>query len=222
MHRKVTRALAIVAVSVLTLIGGAVPPAVHAETLDVTAGDNFFSPEPIVIAPGTTVVWTNRGKEAHTVTSDDGSTEQFDSKTLAPGTSFRHTFNQVGAFTYHCVFHDNMLGTIIVQQPSQSRPTPTPTPAAPLQHPHHTVFAIALNGTYRFSAQTLRIKAGTRVTWKNVSIAPHTITSKTHIWTFSKNLGPGKERSFVFKRAGIYRYYCRLHAGMIGTIVVHR
>ena len=73
--------------------------------------DFAFAPASLTIAAGTTVSWTNRDSPAHTVTADDGS---FDSKQLANGASFTHTFATAGTFTYHCAIHSSMKGTIVV------------------------------------------------------------------------------------------------------------
>lgn len=74
---------------------------------------NFsYSPTSITVKKGTKVTWTNNDSTQHTVTADNGS---FDSGTLDPGKSFSQTFNTAGTFAYHCNFHSNMHGTVIVQ-----------------------------------------------------------------------------------------------------------
>lgn len=70
-----------------------------------------ISPASLTVAPGTTVVWTNRDSAAHTVTADDGS---WGSGNLAQGDTFSHTFATAGAYTYHCAIHPFMTGTIMV------------------------------------------------------------------------------------------------------------
>ena len=47
------------------------------------------------VTKGDTVVWTNKMRMAHTLTSYNG---EFDSRQLRQNQSFRHTFNQAGAF----------------------------------------------------------------------------------------------------------------------------
>lgn len=89
----------------------------------VTIGDNFFRPQNLTVALGTTVHWTNTGGSLHTVTSNPGSlgcspssTENFASITLNNGDSFDHRFNTSGSFSYHCEIHGcNMSGTITVK-----------------------------------------------------------------------------------------------------------
>ena len=73
--------------------------------------DFAFAPDVILVPVGTTVEWTNSGAVAHTVTSD---ASLFDSGTLNPGDSWDYRFDTPGTYTYHCVFHPNMTGTVIV------------------------------------------------------------------------------------------------------------
>ena len=61
---------------------------------------------------GDTVTWTNNDGTAHTVTSSDGSIQ---SGTLQSGQSFSYTFTTAGTFDYHCEFHANMSGQVVVQ-----------------------------------------------------------------------------------------------------------
>jgi plastocyanin len=64
------------------------------------------------VKTGTTVTWVNKDAMAHTVTSDDGTS--FDSGSLNPGDSFSFVANTAGSFPYHCNFHANMKGTLVV------------------------------------------------------------------------------------------------------------
>lgn len=78
---------------------------------------NFaFSPSDITVKVGATVTWTNKDSVAHTVTSDNGSVEPFDSGNVAQGGVYSHTFNTVGTFTYHCTVHPSMTGKVTVTQ----------------------------------------------------------------------------------------------------------
>jgi plastocyanin len=71
-----------------------------------------YAPNPVTVAAGTTIKWTNADSIAHTVTSDTG---LFDSGTVAAGATFSTTVQSRGTLTYHCTFHQGMVGTIIVQ-----------------------------------------------------------------------------------------------------------
>lgn len=72
-----------------------------------------FSPGEITVSVGTTVTWTNdEAGIPHTVSSDDG---VWDSGSLEPGDTFSFTFDEAGAFAYHCNIHPSMQGTIVVE-----------------------------------------------------------------------------------------------------------
>lgn len=76
--------------------------------IDITA---MSFPANTPVAKGDTVVWTNKMRMAHTVTSDKG---EFDSGQLRQNQTFRYTFNEAGAFAYHCEIHPDMQGTVTV------------------------------------------------------------------------------------------------------------
>jgi plastocyanin len=73
---------------------------------------NFaYDPTPVNVAVGDTVTWTNNDTVPHTVTANDGS---FQSGTMQPGATFSFTFTGAGTFDYHCEFHANMSGQVVV------------------------------------------------------------------------------------------------------------
>ena len=68
-----------------------------------------FQPNDLIVTTGTTVVWRNNGTNKHTVTSND---KLFESPEIAPGGTFSFTFDQPGAFGYHCTPHPWMTAAI--------------------------------------------------------------------------------------------------------------
>jgi len=88
-----------------------------------TLTDDAYSPNPVEVAVGQTVVWTNDDNVFHTVTSGTVGAEdvgqQFDSGLTGPtaltsqGKTFEHTFDMAGEFPYFCTLHPNMVGTVI-------------------------------------------------------------------------------------------------------------
>jgi plastocyanin len=103
--------LALMPALVLTFV--VFSPPVFAQTYDetVAARDNVFGPDVVRIQPGGSVEWMNDGHGPHTVTADDGS---WDSGNLDAGLDFTHTFDQPGAYAYHCTYHGGMVGTVLV------------------------------------------------------------------------------------------------------------
>ncbi len=70
-----------------------------------------YSPGTLTVAAGTTITWVNQDVVIHTVTSDDG---LFDSGSMRPGDRFSFTFTAPGTFTYACIPHPFMHGTVDV------------------------------------------------------------------------------------------------------------
>ena len=89
------------------------PPAAAAAEVPVDIRDFAYSPNPVEIAAGDTVTWTNQDQVPHTATGEDRDVLQ--SGTIAPGASFSQVFPEAGEFGYFCEFHPNMTGTIVVQ-----------------------------------------------------------------------------------------------------------
>ena len=85
-----------------------------------------FDPAEVTVPAGSTVVWVNMGKQEHTVKSDPGSQEKFDSGYTKGGASWQRVFSRPGRFSYKCAPHPWMKGTVVVVAGG----TPLPTSAA--------------------------------------------------------------------------------------------
>lgn len=81
--------------------------------------DFAFAPRTITVHVGVTVTWTNTGKQPHSATADNHS---FDTGVLRTGQSGSHTFATAGTFTYFCIVHPFMHGTIVVLAAAHSSP----------------------------------------------------------------------------------------------------
>jgi plastocyanin len=80
-----------------------------------TLTTDAFSPNPIQVAVGTTVTWTNNDAEPHTVNAGENATPSglFDSY-IPPARTFEYTFTEAGEYPYFCILHPNMVGTVVV------------------------------------------------------------------------------------------------------------
>ena len=83
------------------------------DTVFVEIQEFGFSESEIEIAPGTTVVWTNRDPVRHSVTSDGG---RFHSGLIDPGAVYALTFPNPGVFPFHCTPHPEMTSTVLVSR----------------------------------------------------------------------------------------------------------
>lgn len=124
------RFLAALALAAVVCASGAIATASQAPKTPMTYTvhlKNFsFDPASLSVPAGATVVFKNDDAAAHTVTlrGKDG----FDSGNLEGGAEFRHVFAKPGRFDYVCIYHENMLGTIVV---SDGTPTPAPSVTPP-------------------------------------------------------------------------------------------
>jgi plastocyanin len=78
----------------------------------VMAKDFMFAPTALTVKAGSTVTWTNKDQEPHTVVSVDG---LFRSAALDTNDSFSFKFDRTGTYRYACSIHPQMIGTIVVQ-----------------------------------------------------------------------------------------------------------
>jgi plastocyanin len=77
--------------------------------------NNFaFSPKELTVAAGTTVTWTNKDEEPHTVVNA-ASPPAFKSAALDGGDKFSFTFTKPGTYRYFCSVHPFMVATVVVK-----------------------------------------------------------------------------------------------------------
>lgn len=98
---------------VVLALASFVTPSHATGSVAVSISGFAFHPDTITVVIGVnnTVIWTNNDATSHTVTSDNS---LFGSGTLAPHATYTHTFDQAGAYGYHCSIHTYMTGTVHV------------------------------------------------------------------------------------------------------------
>ena len=128
--------------------------------------------------------------------------------------------------------HREVTALKITLRQQRSRSTSSPRPAAhrrvarsrrtrPFSSRNHQVVVRVDGLNYAFAPSVIRVKLGSRVTWKNETAEPHTVTSFQR-GLFDTSLNPHKSAVLLFRRSGTYRYYCGYHPYMRGEIVVRR
>ncbi|MFZ5863274.1 MAG: cupredoxin domain-containing protein [Nitrospirota bacterium] len=81
-----------------------------------------------------------------------------------------------------------------------------------------------------FAPQVMTVRVGDRVTWMNHDNQEHFLTSSGPVsrsvatqvgdLEFHQRMVPGSDYSHSFKEPGVYGYFCAIHMGMWGRIVV--
>jgi len=107
---------------VLSLLLGILltPTLGFAATQTVDISGFAFSPRALTNHVGDTVTWVMQDSVQHTSTSDTG---VWNSGLLSKGQTFSFTFKNAGTFSYHCIPHPFMTGSITVQAAANNPPT---------------------------------------------------------------------------------------------------
>ena len=77
-----------------------------------------YTPSTVTIAAGGTVIFSNTDTAPHTSTSGsaaDGPDGVFDTSLIMANASYSVTLSDAGTYTYFCMVHPWMEGTIIVE-----------------------------------------------------------------------------------------------------------
>jgi plastocyanin len=171
------RALAVISLLVLTVLTA--PPASAAT---VSTGEYFFSPNPIKVAEGGSVSWTNGGSFTHTSTQNSP-LSIWNTGSIAPGnTSAVITIRAAGSYPYHCAIHPTLM-TGVVKVPIQIRPS---TGSA------STTFTITLTSAtqtgFTYDVQ-MKVGSGSFTTWRTgVTTRTVTFTSASGTYAFRSRL----------------------------------
>ena len=91
------------------------------DTVTIEMKGDRFGPARMIISPGTTVTWVNSDAVTHFVNSDPHPAhnvlEELNSSSLNPSDSYTYTFEDSGAWGYHCSAHYNvgMTAQVVVK-----------------------------------------------------------------------------------------------------------
>jgi predicted secreted protein with PEFG-CTERM motif len=119
-------AAAVLAATILAPVSAPTPAFAAKVAVDITASastktTNAYSPNPVEINVGDTVIWTNQDAAAHSATSGEDATPtglfgdpSASGSVLVRGRSQSFTFTEAGEYPYYCFLHPNMVGTVVV------------------------------------------------------------------------------------------------------------
>jgi plastocyanin len=162
----------------------------------------------LVIGLNNSVTFVNEDSVVHTVTATDKS---FDSGDIKGGATWSYTFSTPGNYSYYCIYHSWMKGTITVKAAGAVSGVQVIIPSG-------TGSNLKLN--YQPATITVVVGINNTVTWINQDGTTHTVTATDDSFD-SGNLVAGATWSHTFATPGTYTYYCTYHqAWMKGTVIV--
>jgi plastocyanin len=71
-----------------------------------------------------------------------------------------------------------------------------------------------------FTPTVLHVQRGKSVTFTNIDPFAHTVSGANVVWGSFDGLDFDKSVTYRFTRPGVYPYFCAIHVGMVGAIVV--
>lgn len=181
-------------------------------TASLTIEDFRFNPSPLTVATGTAITVLNAGRAAHTATAPG----TFDTGTLRTGQQATVVTARPGSFAYSCLIHPDMKGTLVVEgDPVASPPPRSADLADPTGDDEVAPHEAVTIKDFAFSPPTVEVAVGTRLTWTNDGVAPHTVTGGA---LDSGLLEPGDRYSHLFESPGTFSYRCEFHPQMTGVV----
>ena len=109
--------------------------------------------------------------------------------------------------------------TATVGTPPTATTTPVPQ-SKPVSGTQIVMIVTNSDGSFGFRPTSLTVTAGTTVIWKNVSSAPHTVTSDDGTTFDSGTIPTGGTFHFKFATSGTFSYHCNYHPYMRAKIVL--
>lgn len=193
--------------------------------IDVALGEWALVASTLEAPPGpTTFRFRNAGTVTHALrirTPGSGRDRlEWRSQEVAPGETGTLVADLgAGSFEMTCPIEDALgehdaLGMEAVLAVSPTAPPPTTPPVAAAAPA--TAGAVAISG-FAFAPAEITVPVGTDVVWTNRDPAPHTATGDG--WDTGQLAG-GAAGTIRFPRAGRFEYFCAIHPGMVGTVVV--
>jgi plastocyanin len=105
------RAILVASLAFIALVIAQAAPVLAADQ-SVSISGFAFQPGTVTVRVGDSVTWTNNDAVAHTADADNGSWE---TGSIAGGAGASVTFRSAGTYGYHCDFHPEMTGRVVVQ-----------------------------------------------------------------------------------------------------------
>jgi plastocyanin len=117
-----------------------------------------------------------------------------------------------------------VAGCRAYDSPRPAPSTPEPVTIQLLKQPTGTVRRVASTwvGDYRFGAQRVTVRRGTRFTWRFIGTVAHDVTLASGPVGFASPSVRSGTYSFRFTRLGTYRLFCSLHPSRMTQIVTVR
>ncbi|WP_440989388.1 plastocyanin/azurin family copper-binding protein [Haloarchaeobius baliensis] len=196
-------------------------------------GDFRFEPgtdEPVYVTPGTEVLfyWASDSHNIAVEQIPEGATWEGHGTVENEGFEYRHTFETLGEYRFHCQPHRSigMTGTVVVNETGQPPETGTEQPSSDepirLGEDGTAQISVGADGEFVYEPGTERpvsVPPGTEVTfvWESDNHNVHMETMpEDATWTNEDGTvySAGHERTHTFEATGRYEFVCQPHESL--------
>jgi plastocyanin len=185
--------------------------------LEITMGEWTVAPESQVVRPGlVTLVIANKGAQVHgfELKSESHDGTDLEWRLLQPGQTMRVKVRLAeGIYELECYVgeHDSMGMRAMLEV---TRNAPLAKRATPVAGGS----TVDITG-FEYQPAVMTVRKGQTITWINDDAAPHTVTQQGGGFA-SSTLNSNSRFGMTFRRPGTYHYFCAVHPGMKGTVIV--
>lgn len=179
--------------------------------------DFDYQPDPLKIAVGAKVTWTNTGSRPHTVTDRGGT---FDTNAIEPGRTGSVTFSVPGRYAFFCRINPSKMNGVIEVEPGAQASRVSRVQAVDPALPGEKL---------RFDPPDLQVPVGSTLLVANIGGKPHTLTADDGQSFDTGTITPGAEggrfagtnATLTLSKPGRFPFHCEVHPkAMRGVLTV--
>jgi plastocyanin len=177
----------------------------------------FFVPSRLNIHTGNAVTWTNDDTVSHTITSATFNGMLWPQGSTQGPSTYTHTFDKSGTFSYFCQIHPYMTGVAFVDVQETERVLNITAGSSnfvnvKIEMPQNAAY-INNYGPYFVPTYAI-VPLNSRVTWTNKDYVAHTATASDGSFDTNPVLPGESYTSTIQHNPGTIGYFCKIHPWM--------
>jgi plastocyanin len=177
----------------------------------------FFVPSRLNLHSGNTVTWVNDDTVSHSITSATFNGVIWPQGSNQGPSTFSHTFDKTGTFSYFCQIHPYMSGVVFVDVQETERVLNTTIGSShfvnvKVEMPQNAAY-MNNYGPYFIPTYAL-VPSGARISWENRDYVAHTATATDGSFNTGPILPDESYTVTIDRNPGTVAYFCQIHPWM--------
>ena len=183
----------------------------------------FFVPSRVNVHVGSTVKWVDSDSVSHTITSATFNGLVWPQGSSQGPSTFSHTFDKSGTFSYFCQIHPYMTGVAFVDVQETERVLNSTVGSSNfvnvrVEMPRNAAYENNY-GPYFIPSYAL-VPLNARVTWENKDYVAHTATATDGSFNTGPVLPDESYTISIDHNPGSVGYFCQIHPWMQGMMYI--